>query len=29
MESELVKWHGVAPTRAQCDQAVAELKGRI
>lgn len=29
MESELVKWHGVAPTRAQCDEAVAALKGRL
>lgn len=29
MESELVKWHGVAPTRAQCDQAVAELNAKL
>jgi transketolase len=29
MESELVKWHGVAPTKEQCAQAVAELKGRL
>lgn len=25
MESALLAWHGSAPTRAQCDQAVAEL----
>lgn len=29
MESELVKWHGVAPTKEQCAQAVAELKGKL
>ncbi|MBZ0121176.1 MAG: transketolase [Sandaracinaceae bacterium] len=26
MESELVKWHGVAPTREQCEKAVAEIR---
>lgn len=26
MESELVKWHGVAPTQAQLEQALGELK---
>ncbi len=26
MESDLVKWHGVAPTREQCAQAVAEIR---
>lgn len=26
MESDLVKWHGVSPTRAECDRAVAELR---
>lgn len=25
MESDLVKWHGVAPTREQCEKALAEL----
>jgi transketolase len=28
MESELVKWHGVAPTKEQCAQAVAELRAK-
>jgi transketolase len=29
MESELVKWHGVAPTQDQCTQAVAALRARL
>jgi transketolase len=29
MESELVKWHGVAPTKEQCAQAVGELKSKM
>ena len=29
MESELVKWHGVAPTKEQCAQAVAELRSKL
>ena len=29
MEKDLVKWHGVAPTRAQCDEACAELAQKL
>jgi transketolase len=29
MESELVKWHGVATTREQCDQACQALRARL
>lgn len=29
MESDLVKWHGQAPTREQCAKAVAEIRGTI
>ncbi|HEY8427401.1 MAG TPA: transketolase [Sandaracinaceae bacterium] len=29
MESDLVKWHGVAPSREQCMKAVAELRTSI
>jgi transketolase len=29
MESDLVKWHGVAPTREQCEKAVAEIRATI
>jgi transketolase len=28
MESDLVKWHGVAPTREQCTKAIAEIRER-
>ncbi|MCZ7685957.1 MAG: transketolase [Sandaracinaceae bacterium] len=29
MESDLVKWHGAAPSREQCAKAVAELRASI
>lgn len=29
MESELVKWHGVATTKEQCEKAVTEIRGRL
>jgi transketolase len=29
MESDLVKWHGVAPTREQCAKAIEEIKGTM
>jgi transketolase len=29
MESDLVKWHGVAPTREQCAKAVAEIQKSV
>jgi transketolase len=29
MESDLVKWHGVAPSREQCARAVAEIRQSI
>lgn len=29
MEADIVKWHGVAPTREQCEEAVAEIRRSI